>query len=854
MRRAAPVTLIKSGNRLVIDPSTPAVCSLLEPQLSFTAKRFLYGVERIEKQTRLELIDYAIYGRDHRNRLTTSLGFRDRITRVLQQAGYDPIIKDLDQRPPDLFEPLWDRLYSGRFQLRPGQEEFLIKFFARVNDQNPARFDCPTGWGKSWILALLGVLLPTAKIHICSKRVPVLCERIYPALCRVLPDVGIVGGGNRSNGHRVQLYTFDSLHHSSGDADILIVDECFPAGTLVDGRPIETICAGDHVWAWSETGGIELKRVVRTFKRINRSVLVRLTLADGRVMVCTDNHPVWVYKSGFCPASTIHVGQRLYVWESHYGLRENRTMRRLSQTDYVRGANRLESVQIGAASRDALLFDALRLYTHAAVSTQSGEGSLSHLRKTGSIFRSCTVESFSSRCFLLSREEVWRQGNSQAHAGTKSDAFEIRTAEGIAQLEENGPSATGSRRQWSRANRARESLSKGHRPYAPPCDSDANGSWLRVSAGLQSGLGTCAVKTGSRSRRGLALCVGSATAGSQEDGQTSFVRVDRVEIFQPGDSDQSGSLCPDGFVYNLEVEENHTYFANGILVHNCHEAASDDAAEQLGRYDRSINIGLSATHDMRLDNKDLRTEAMFGPVVYKMDYAEAVKHGMVVPIEVQWANVIMDVDPCGSTDNPTEKKRHGIWRNEVRNQLIANDARRYGPDVQVLISCETIEHALHLKKLLPEFEVIYAANGIKPGDADYFHRLGVWPDDHVPMTQERLSQLTALYERGKLKKAIVTTVWNVGVDFTYLSVLCRADAGGSPINDTQIPGRTSRTNAAISKGTSTIHDYLDQFNTGFRTKAQKRRKSYAAHGWKQMLPGQREGVDPRHLPWHPEDC
>lgn len=28
-------------------------------------------------------------------------------------------------------------------------------------------------------------------------------------------------------------------------------------------------------------------------------------------------------------------------------------------------------------------------------------------------------------------------------------------------------------------------------------------------------------------------------------------------------------MCEDGFVYDVEVEDNHNYFANGILVHNC---------------------------------------------------------------------------------------------------------------------------------------------------------------------------------------------------------------------------------------------------------------------------------------------
>ena len=41
----------------------------------------------------------------------------------------------------------------------------------------------------------------------------------------------------------------------------------------------------------------------------------------------------------------------------------------------------------------------------------------------------------------------------------------------------------------------------------------------------------------------------------------SFVKSIKVENFE-------------GFVYNIEVEDNHNYFANNILVSNCHEGST----------------------------------------------------------------------------------------------------------------------------------------------------------------------------------------------------------------------------------------------------------------------------------------
>lgn len=271
--------------------------------------------------------------------------------------------------------------------------------------------------------------------------------------------------------------------------------------------------------------------------------------------------------------------------------------------------------------------------------------------------------------------------------------------------------------------------------------------------------------------------------------------------------------------------------ADIMIADEIHELASDVAATNLARYDRSVNLGLSATHDMRIDGKDFRNEAIFGPIVFSMGYEEARQHNMVSPIRVYWREVNMP-DPCQEYTDLMEKKRWGIWRNNHRNQMIAEDAMRYGDDEQVLITCEVIEHALFLKSLLPNFEVVYSENGVQPPDRRYFQKLGIWPEDELPMTLDRRDQLTQAFEKGRLKKAIVTTVWNVGVNFTQLGVLIRADAGGSPVMDTQIPGRTSRLHA--DKDYGIVHDYVDKFNSGFERKSNNRRRNYEANGWLQL--------------------
>lgn len=90
--------------------------------------------------------------------------------------------------------------------------------------------------------------------------------------------------------------SYENWTHNVGTWEL---DECFPAGTLVDGRPIEQIRVGDFVTAFNEaTGGFEQRQVVRLFKNPVPTIPM-LRIAAGhpecaRVVECTMLHPFWV--------------------------------------------------------------------------------------------------------------------------------------------------------------------------------------------------------------------------------------------------------------------------------------------------------------------------------------------------------------------------------------------------------------------------------------------------------------------------------------------------------------------------------------------------------------------------------
>ena len=269
-----------------------------------------------------------------------------------------------------------------------------------------------------------------------------------------------------------------------------------------------------------------------------------------------------------------------------------------------------------------------------------------------------------------------------------------------------------------------------------------------------------------------------------------------------------------------------------IIGDEVHELATDSYLAKLALFRFSRFIGLSANFRDRLDQADFQLEGLFGPLVAKLTYQEGVDAGLIVPIEVHWRTARFKYNPAEDFDGVMLRK-FGLWTNSARNRKIAKDAQHF-PDDQVLIVVKTVEHALHLQKLLPEYEIVYSQ--ISPKKLKSFKKQGLLKKNYRPLTPGEKDQCKRDFENGTLKKVIATSVWNRGVNFHRLQVLIRADGGASKIDDTQIPGRLSRHCERIKKKCGVLIDYQDQFDERLERKADSRRRQYRRKGWKQVLP------------------
>jgi len=252
------------------------------------------------------------------------------------------------------------------------------------------------------------------------------------------------------------------------------------------------------------------------------------------------------------------------------------------------------------------------------------------------------------------------------------------------------------------------------------------------------------------------------------------------------------------------------------------------------RYSNSRNFGLSATPYARMDNAHAVLEPLFGPMIFDLPYPQAVELGLVVPVRVNWLPIRLSHNPAERYSNRISRKRYGIWTNYERNRMIADAVRAYPAEHQILILVETIEHAVHLGKQLPEFTLVYG----QMSSDDYFSykRNNLLPADYVSLTEAKKYELRTQFEVGKLRRVIATDVWATGVDFEQLNVLVRADDRDSDIVDVQGPGRVSRIYTAADgtkKEYGEVVDCMDTFDPAFYRKSMGRRNSYKLLGWEQ---------------------
>ncbi len=353
--------------------------------------------------------------------------------------------------------------------------------------------------------------------------------------------------------------------------DLIITDECFVPGTLIDGVPIEQIRPGDTVTAFNEqTGEFEQRRVVRTFKNINNKPLFKVTAGDKEI-ICTGNHPIYTDR-GWIRADHLYTGANILTYE----------LPNLQQPD-----NGQKKDVFGALPTSGII-------AHNEPNEQGALIAQDALQQPYEGERN-TPESIG---------ETSRNTSQAESAGWKREGYH--------------PTATGTFGAHPGCN-------------CRVCNPDKNGQIFGVSQSLQTGYCDSIGAVGDRGGREFTLRPGAAAAGREENGVPAWHRVGSLEVFKPGSVEWNAAMRGEYYVYNFEVEGLHTYIANGIVAHNCHHIVSNTYRQILDAFPTAYQLGVTAT-PVRGDGKGLGRDAggVFDCMVIGPTVAQLIAGGFLV--------------------------------------------------------------------------------------------------------------------------------------------------------------------------------------------------------------------------------
>lgn len=896
-------TITKQGPFISItrdgrEPLQQSVYNRLARELTYTHLTFNYqprGASDGFSRNQVESSPRKLYQYDSNGHFICQKGFYPKVRALLESLDFSPIYIDVDMpKDPDVYRTDWDAVLA-RFDFRPRQDECLMQ----IDAHDYGLIDAPPAFGKTYIMAMIAMLYPNAKVDIVTKRKDVVAT-IRRLVLRWTPNVGQVGGGKNEDDKRITIYTADSLHKSDFDADILLADECITGDALIETAggaiPLKDVVVGTEVMCYNNE--VVLRPVTRVWSRGLRPVL-RLTTAHGRTIRCTDNH-LLMTEQGWTAAGELRPNQKILCLanvdaencsarvppasnsDSRRGTRQH-CENEHATTGLMRGkvpkprARCANAVAAGEChcEQDMLWRDLLRVAERKRM-VDLYKGINRDRRHTTTRFRKMSVRQFLARCLAIlqsytrttirERRELWQTTAVRKKRGcvTRRRICPLSTLKcllsRILALEEYKCDLPVDvclhllrYLSWCVQGAAiRRSAPNGLISLA---ESGWPGGFAMTAAATNTKCGcTPKVSTTNQSRllrRGLTKISALWASREAEPADMCLDCTETVEtqceslftrIFQ--------NVCPisverlitierlpqEENVYDIEVEECHNFFANGMLVHNCHELMTDRLAERVSRYWYSRNYGFSATPDTRLDNAHYRMEGIFGPRIFHMTQQEAETLDLVTPVFVQWLDVDCPGNPCTRSANPVTRKRNGIWRNEWRNKVIAEAARRYlAEDMQVLIMVDTVEHAVYLRRHLPEATLCYSDGSVNAGRHASYVNQGLMASDEQ-MTKDRRMELLHAFETRAEMCVIATGVWSTGVSFNSLNVLIRADAGDSKTAHIQIPGRVCRVDPNSGKQSGLVIDFTDTWDDKFARRAINRRRAYEQRGWTQLNP------------------
>lgn len=583
----------------------------------------------------------------------------------------------------------------------------------------------------------------------------------------------------------------DSGKIKQDEFGMLIVDECFPSGTKINTpngyKNIEDIKIGDIVYSYNHTKNIiEEKKVNYLFNKQTDNLL-KIKLSNGKILNCTPNHPIFV-NGKYKRADEIKIGDELYEMHSMW--------KRNNKREFYNRPMERQNITIQANTKD-ILFQSMWSYSKQQLYNTKKQNNKATRNggKQSNEKRECSQD-----C-IKKTERKRTQAQNTRWKWERSDYTPRNVAERI-------------KREWTNlCSRISNTNQNGKRKWIPNL--------------LQSGYCDSRQTISNRKRWLFSHVVGTSRTRQKENKIFRTIRVESIEIQEQTSYRKLTRNNKGTIVYNIGVEDNHNYFVNNILVHNCHRTSTNPESLQMFRtcieyFAARYRLGLTATLH-RADKLEDCITKIIGNVIYeiKKDKEEYVciyegkellrfpVNSFQVPAEITVIETNYDI-----SDKDVFDKNGGTLQYSKLISDIANDKERNNLILKTLktINGSTIvlsDRVDQLKYLCSQVE-----NGVQI-------------DGSTPKKQREKALEDA--RNGKYKYLFASyALAKEGLDVKILSNLVMA----TPVRDfaivTQSIGRIQRPYEGKTK--ANVYDFVDPVGMlhGFFA---DRRRTYKKNNW-----------------------
>ena len=471
---------------------------------------------------------------------------------------------------------------------------------------------------------------------------------------------GVEQGSETSHGEEVISASVQSLVHRlekfrPDEFDVLITDECFPAGTKVDGMPIEKIQEGDYVTAFNHVRScFEKKKVLHVFKHIAPAKMIRI----NRELVCTTNHPIYEVKTRrYVNATDIQLGDSIL-----HRMRQDCGLGQIDKTSALRIPKDRACVLFKGMCEEILPEDFIRNdeLNQQKICLRQNEDSQSHERCES------TCEDVSN--FASNKTQTENSG--RKWAGNDNSAGVI----------DGGSCVVEAGKRICSENICEENQCR------------------TLPFSLQAGYSASRENDCHRSRRNESYVIGQEGAGYEEGEFFEVQRVDSIEVLECRNLAGCNNLCPDGYVYNLEVEGLNNYFANGILVHNCHHSTAPTYRKIYDHFKPRLHLGFTATPNR---NDGVGLKAIYDDIIFERNLRWGIENGYLSNIHCLRVDIGVDLRRVAQRlgDYAPDSLDSAI-NIESANEAVAEAYRLYAKP-PVLIFCASVAHAEALAAKIP---------------------------------------------------------------------------------------------------------------------------------------------------------